>query len=427
MARPSTGSVFKEGGRWKARLTLPDGTRRVVPLPRWYDERKARAKAQEMALAVQANGADLIEKAAPARGETVEQYSARWLAAREARGLTSVGDDQSRLRTHVFEALGKLEVRAVVRRDIERLVEALDAKIMRCEISWKTATNVWLVVSKLFADACGSKQLALRVRDDSPAAGVRGPDRGVRKAKVYLYPSECTALLACDEVPLRWRRVFAVAVYSYLRANEVRALRWEDVDLDHGVIHVHRSIDSARGVDKATKAKKAGRIAIEPALLPLLRLMHAEANGVGRVLCWMPSDPKLALGLRKALRQAGVTRADLFANDATRKNITFHDLRATAATWAAVRGDEPIKLMHRLSHESITTTMMYVREAENVGESFGEVFPRLPASLIESIGPGVSAGILPGRDALADDLESNSRTYSERETGLEPATLSLGS
>lgn len=40
----------------------------------------------------------------------------------------------------------------------------------------------------------------------------------------------------------------------------------------------------------------------------------------------------LARSLRAALRRAGVRRPELFANDQTRKWITFHDLRATGIT-----------------------------------------------------------------------------------------------
>lgn len=46
---------------------------------------------------------------------------------------------------------------------------------------------------------------------------------------------------------------------------------------------------------------------------------------------------------RAALRTAGVGRRELFANDRTRKWITFHDLRATGITWMAIRGHDPRK------------------------------------------------------------------------------------
>ena len=63
--------------------------------------------------------------------------------------------------------------------------------------------------------------------------------------------------------------------------------------------------------------------------------------------------------------------------------MTFHDLRATGITWCAVRGDEPLKIKQRAGHSTFSTTEGYIREAENLGGSFGQVFPPLPPSLLD--------------------------------------------
>jgi hypothetical protein len=76
-------------------------------------------------------------------------------------------------------------------------------------------------VTKLFADATNFKVAALRVRDDNPCDGLPGPDRGERKAKQWLYPIEVQALLACEDVPIRWRRLYALGTYLYLRPGEL--------------------------------------------------------------------------------------------------------------------------------------------------------------------------------------------------------------
>jgi hypothetical protein len=64
--------------------------------------------------------------------------------------------------------------------------------------------------------------------------------------------------------------------------------------------------------------------------------------------------------------------------------MTWHDLRATGATWVAVRGDDPLKIMQRCGHRDFSATLRYVREAEAVREGFGEPFPALPRCLLES-------------------------------------------
>ncbi len=116
----------------------------------------------------------------------------------------------------------------------------------------------------------------------------------------------------------------------------------------------------------------------------------AEAKGdspntpTGRVLPWMPRHRDLAEGLRTYLEVAGVTRGELHTTDATRKAMTFHDLRATGLTWLAIRGDDPLKIKQRVGHSAFTTTEGYIREAEAVRDGFGDVFPAPPASLLPS-------------------------------------------
>jgi integrase len=249
-------------------------------------------------------------------------------------------------------------------------------------LSWKTALNVWGLLSKLFKDACASKVRALRVREDNPASSVPGPDRGARKAKTYLYPTEVQKLIACEQIPLAWRRAVALSVYLYVRPGELRALRWEqEVEVERRIVHVHRSIDR-EGDEKATKTGKTRRVPLEPSLVPLLRAMHAEAGGRGPVI-ELPDDRHLARALRGILKKAGIDRPELFASDATRKNMTWYDLRATGITWLAIRGEDPLKIMARAGHEDFATTQGYIREAEAVREGFGVVFPPLPPTLME--------------------------------------------
>ena len=55
------------------------------------------------------------------------------------------------------------------------------------------------------------------------------------------------AALLLAAVPERDRAVWAVAMYAGLRRGEAMALRWSDVDLKEGTIHVQRSWDPENG------------------------------------------------------------------------------------------------------------------------------------------------------------------------------------
>ena len=255
--------------------------------------------------------------------------------------MSCVRTDRIVLDLHVHPTIGRLGIAAVTRTDLKRLVETLDEKVRSGALSWKTATNVWMTVRALFRDAQGAKRVDLCVRDDNPADGVAGPDEGAKKAKQYLYLSEFLTLVSCDRVPIRWRRLFALAAYTYTRPGELAALEWGDVDLEHGTIHVHKSIDRVRKSDVgSTKTETARRVPIEPELLPLLRVLRDRAGGKGAV-CSMPSPGMLSRKLRLYLERAGVTRPELLVPTPTSKAMTFYDLRATGITWCAVRGDVP--------------------------------------------------------------------------------------
>ena len=413
MPRKRTGTVQrfteKDGATvWRARLRLADGSRPWfrVPDTHAYSEERAREWAAAMQEREDSHGqlaaAKTAARVVPALEESVAAYSKRWLAERKARGLASFDDDGGRLAKHILPILGELAITRVTRADIERVVEHLDSRSLQRAtseaeraavpeggelpplrgMSWKTASHTWGLVTKMFSDACASKRRDLRIRDDNPVSGVRGPDRGSHKAKAYLYPSEFLTLVSSEGVPVEWRHTFIVTTYLYARAGEVNALDWKDVDLEHGVIHIHQAVNRRTGATTSTKSGEARRLPIEAELLPLLQAMHKASGGVGRVLATDDTDRKLSRQLQRCLKLAGVKRAELFDGGPHRKPLTFHDLRATGITWCAVRGDDPLRIMQRAGHATFSTTQIYIRTAENLRTGFGHVFPRLPASLV---------------------------------------------
>jgi integrase len=208
-------------------------------------------------------------------------------------------------------------IASITRDDIKALVEKLDSAVAEKTIGAKTALNIWGVVRKLFDDSANAKFERCVCGTATRLPACADPDRGAEKAKTFLYPPELLAFVACEEIPLRWRQLVAITVYTYARPGELEALDWEDVDLEHGTIHIHRAIDRQRDIVKSTKTSVPRRIPIEANLLPLLEAMNDESS-VGRVLD-MPQVDDLAQFLRKYLKRAGVERGELFADDDTRK------------------------------------------------------------------------------------------------------------
>jgi integrase len=383
MARKRTGAVKWNGTQWVARIRTNDGHRVPVKFPPEVSETKARILARQ--LSEQAKRGELVydpEHKTPE--ETVAHFAERCHSIRDAREMPSARVDYSYLRIHVLPRLGARAMNRVTADDMRDLVERLDAMVDAEKISAKTAQNIWGATRKMFNDATGSKRKDLRILSVSPVAGVEGPDRGVEKLMGYLYPVEFIALVSCKVVPLQARRWYAVQTCLYLRPGECEVLACEDVDLQHWIAHVHRSREWGTGRIKEIKTKQDRRVPIEPAVRPLIAALCKEARGIGPLFPQLPFGPKPSTELRANLRLAQVAREALYASDGTRRPLRLYHLRATGITWQAVRGDDPMKIMRRAGHADFKTTTGYIREAEILRETFGQVFPELPVDLIGS-------------------------------------------
>jgi integrase len=369
--------VLPDGDGFKSRVVMPDGSRPWVHVDARtpeeatdiFDRMRQASQAQRAATRVRRPSASI----------TVESWVRdRWTPSRRSRGLVNVDCDLGRLAKHIFPAIGPTPITQVSTPQLERVVAELDDKVRAGTLSWKSATCIWGLVTKAFDDAARAKDSTLRVRPDNPAADVRGPDRGVARGKSILYPDEWLQVWRCEAIPIRWRRMIAVAIYTALRVSELRALRWPDVDLHRGLIHVHAQQRRTSGDARRLKSGAvAHHVEIERSLLPVLRQLHKQ-RADDRVI---PLPPLHALSsrLRKYLWLAGVRREELHvpAKDAARKPFSWHDLRGTGLTWWAARGDPPAALMQRAGHVVMSTTMGYVQLAEAVGRGIKRPFPAL--------------------------------------------------
>jgi len=115
--------------------------------------------------------------------------------------------------------------------------------------------SVWTLVTNMCDDMVNAKKRELRVRTNNPCRDVKPPERGERRARQYLFPSEFLKFVSCEQVPLRWRRAVALAIYTYTRDGELRVLRWDggDVDFEHGVLSITRAYNRRAKTVKGTK------------------------------------------------------------------------------------------------------------------------------------------------------------------------------
>lgn len=409
--RPRTGAIRRTpDGRLQPIVTFSSGQqKRLPPLPHGTSEARAReiaAHYSEKAASLPIHAKEPKPALARIEAREAERWVETWFQDREARGLTSVRENRSHWSVHIEATFGGKHPRDWTRDDLRALSTVLDAKV-RDGLHWKTATNVWGTVTRMCDDAMSHKRPEIRCRDDNPALGVRGPDRGDTKAREFLYPSEFLELVCCSDVPVAFRRLAAIAIYTFLRSGELQALRWEDVNLDNRTIHVHRSRERKTGRTKHTKGRAARRIPIHANLAPVLEVMKAESGGTGLVFA-LADEQHLASALRKYLGLAKVQRTSIFEAEATRRRLVFHDLRGTGITWHAVAGTEPLRIQQWAGHTDFQTTQGYLATADAIGrDGFGTPFPALPKELFSG------DSFLPS---------ANSRMISVDAAGFEPAT-----
>ncbi len=157
--------------------------------------------------------------------------------------------------------------------------------------------------------------------------------------------------------------LWAMAIVTGMRRGELLALRWEDVDLDKGVVTVNRSLqylESQHLVFQDLKTQKSRRqIPIPQSVVAVLRqhkvrqleerlkLGHWEAgslvftNTMGRPI--IPTE--LSKYFKRLVRKANLP------------DIRFHDLRHTTATLLLRKGVHPKVVQERLGHATINITL----------------------------------------------------------------------
>lgn len=161
-----------------------------------------------------------------------------------------------------------------------------------------------------------------------------------RKLPTFLTASEKRKLLALD-LSRRDRAIIAVFLYAGLRANELRMLDAEDIDLDAGTLHVRHA---KRGKERMIPLHPEAGIALEVYLNgrssgPIFRSNRGQRISYDRL-----HSLTISLG-----DQAGI-----------RKRTRPHVLRHTFAVALHENGEDLETIRDLLGHEDIRTTSIYL-------------------------------------------------------------------
>jgi integrase len=242
------------------------------------------------------------------------------------------------LRDRVLPDLGGKKIADVTRADVQALAERLQAE----GLDPSTIRNQVMPLRAIYRRALSRGEVAVNPTTGLELPAVRG------KRDRIASPDEAVALISA--LPLDDRALWATAMYAGLRLGELRALRWEDVDLAAGVIRVERSWDARDGA--VEPKSRAGRRSVPvPAVLRDYLVEHRMREG---------RSEGLAFGRSAERPFNGSTiwaRARRAWEDAELEAIGLHEARHTFASLMIAAGINAKALSTFMGHSSITITL----------------------------------------------------------------------
>jgi len=238
-----------EACRCRPRYQAQAGPRRARQTKTWPTLSAAKTWKRDV------DGAFERGEARTGRVPTLREAASAWLAAATAGVVLARGDKRYRpstlrgyrrcMEAELYPAFGSRALDRIARKELNEFVMRLAAR----GLAASTIRNIVIPLRALYRHAI--EDLEQIPPTANPTRGVRVPAGSGRRMN-FLAPAEIAPTLAAlDE---RDRALWATAVYAGLRRGELMALRWADVDLAAGVIHVRLSYDPG---EKATGEVKS--------------------------------------------------------------------------------------------------------------------------------------------------------------------------
>jgi integrase len=319
---------------------------------------QARSQAQQLLAAVARGENPAERKATRADEPTVDQLAARYLAehAKLKKKPKSIADDEQKLKTHIQPLLGARKVASMTREDVARLHHKLRATPIQ-------ANRTVALLSKMMSLA---ELWGWRPPSSNPCRGMQKNTETKRER--YLSEVELRRLGeamrgANDTEPPAALLALRLLLLSGMRLGEVLTLRWENVDLKRGTLHLP---------DSKTGQKT---VALGPPAVKLLAdAPHREGNpwvcpatmgGPGRL-----NDLK---GPWQRIKSAVDKQQDKEEAEGTLKHddrvnvsdVRLHDLRHSFASVGAGAGLSLPMIGALLGHTQAATTQRYAHLAND--------------------------------------------------------------
>jgi integrase len=311
---------------------------------------------------------------ATSKSKTVADAGEKWLSdAADRLEAATVESYRQHFEQHIVPYLGPVKLSALTVPAVRDFMDKLRA-------DGRSPAMVARVIGDLgsiLADAQERGLVAQNVvRSLSHRKKKREADRRQkRKLEVGVdipTPAEIKAIIA--HLRGSWRPLLLTAIFTGLRASELRGLCWAAVDLKKAEIHVRKRADKFNRMGAPKSASGQRVVPMPPILVNTLRewklacpkgelgLVFPTGNGGVEALTNI-----VQRGLQPAQRAAGVV-----TKDGKPKYLGLHSLRHFYASWCANRREDgglglPLKVVQeRLGHSTIAMT----------ADRYSHLFPR---------------------------------------------------
>lgn len=350
--------ITKRHGKYQAWVYSPRDRRKMKRTFATFAEARswrADAKRQIDQGALRAPSQTTLAEVAEAWIAGVEEGTIRTRSGQPYKPSTFRGYRQA-LTERVLPELGRQKLSAITTADLQMLVDRWDAEGQPAA----TIRNAIKPLQAIYRRGKSRGGLAI-----NPTRDLELPAPRPKEVEIVT-PGDGAALLAA--APADDRAVWATALYAGLRYGELRALRWNAVDLASGTIRVVGSWDPTEGpIDPKTRTSR--RTVPVPGALRESLLDRRMANS--------PDGTDLVFG-RDATRPFHAAtlyrRADAAWADAElEQRLRLHQARHTYASFMIAAGVNAKALAAYMGHSSIKVTfdlyghLMPGSEAEAAG------------------------------------------------------------
>jgi integrase len=333
-------------GRWEARITLEGGR-----VKSFYGQ--TRAEVVTRLTRAQHERAQGLLIALDER-QTVAQYLASWLAtvkpAVRPRTWTRY---EVAIRVHIVPALGKHRLTRLTAQHVQQLYAA------KLEEGLASGT-----VRHLHATLHGALDQAVRLHIiPRNVSDIVTPPRPSRNEMQILTPEQAQTFLRAVSGQ-RLEALYVLGLTTGMREGELLGLRWRDVDLDAGVLHITSTLHHTRGawrLDTPKTAQSRRRVDLAPMAADALRA-HRTRQLEERLLAgahWHDHDLVFTRTDGEPIRRSRLLDLEFrpLLAKAGLPPLRFHDLRHTAATLLLL-ANVPAKVVSELlGHSNVGITL----------------------------------------------------------------------